>query len=78
MREQAWQRFRSSGRRSGRRRASPAAVAVAVGVMTMDALAPPAASSASHGRCRGQRPCAAEPRHWEIISIGDRVALYVC
>ncbi|MEU2857045.1 hypothetical protein ACIQWL_19790 [Streptomyces mirabilis] len=41
MREQAWQRFRSSGRRSGRRRASPAAVAVAVGVMTMDALAPP-------------------------------------
>lgn len=45
--EQAWQRFRSSGRRSGRRRAAPAAVAVAVGVTTMGALAPPAASSAA-------------------------------
>lgn len=45
MREQAWQRFRSSGRRSGRRRAVPAAVAV--GVMTMGALAPPAASAAA-------------------------------
>ncbi|MFD9650880.1 serine hydrolase domain-containing protein [Streptomyces mirabilis] len=47
MREQAWQRFRSSGRRSGRRRAVPAAAAVAVGVMTMGALAPPAASAAA-------------------------------
>ncbi len=47
MREQAWQRFRSSGRRSGRRRTLPAAVAVAVGVMTMGALAPPAASAAA-------------------------------
>ncbi|MET7783977.1 serine hydrolase domain-containing protein [Streptomyces sp. NPDC005388] len=47
MREQAWQRFRSSGRRSGRRRAVSAAAAVAVGVMTMGALAPPAASAAA-------------------------------
>ncbi|SOD84156.1 serine hydrolase [Streptomyces sp. Ag109_G2-15] len=47
MREQAWQRFRSSGRRSGRRSAVPAAAAVAVGVMTMGALAPPAASAAA-------------------------------
>ncbi|MFF1605381.1 serine hydrolase domain-containing protein [Streptomyces mirabilis] len=47
MREQAWQRFRSSGRPSGRRRAVPAAAAVAVGVMTMGALAPPAASAAA-------------------------------
>ncbi|WP_329329736.1 serine hydrolase domain-containing protein [Streptomyces mirabilis] len=47
MREQAWQRFRSSGRPSGRRRAVPAAAAVAVGVMTMGALAPPAASAAT-------------------------------
>ncbi|MFH8553390.1 serine hydrolase domain-containing protein [Streptomyces celluloflavus] len=47
MREQAWQRFRSSGRRSGRRRAVPAVVAVAAGVMTMGALAQPAASAAA-------------------------------
>ncbi|MFD7102391.1 serine hydrolase domain-containing protein [Streptomyces celluloflavus] len=47
MREQAWQRFRSSGRRSGRRRAVPTVVAVAAGVMTMGALAPPAASAAT-------------------------------
>ncbi|MFE2683015.1 serine hydrolase domain-containing protein [Streptomyces mirabilis] len=47
MREQAWQRFRSSGRRSGRRRAVPAAAVVAVGVMTMGALTPPAASAAA-------------------------------
>lgn len=47
MREQAWQRFRSSGRPSGRRRAVPAAAALAVGVMTMGALAPPAASAAA-------------------------------
>lgn len=47
MREQAWQRFRSSGRRSGRRSAVPAAAAVAVGVMAMGALAPPAASAAA-------------------------------
>ncbi|MER5903514.1 serine hydrolase domain-containing protein [Streptomyces mirabilis] len=47
MREQAWQRFRSSGRRSGRRRAVSAAAAVAVGVMTMGALTPPAASAAA-------------------------------
>ncbi len=47
MREQAWQRFRSSGRRRGvRRRAVPAAAAVAVGVMAMGALAPSAASAA--------------------------------
>ncbi|MEU5429853.1 serine hydrolase domain-containing protein [Streptomyces olivoreticuli] len=45
MREQAWQRFRSSGRRSGWRRAVP--VAVAVGVMAMGALAPAAASAAA-------------------------------
>lgn len=44
MREQAWQRSRSSGRqRNGRRRAVQAAVAVAVGVMTLSLLAPPAA-----------------------------------
>lgn len=47
MREQAWQRFRSSGRPSGRRRAVPAAAAVAVGVMAMGALVPPAASAAA-------------------------------
>ncbi|MFH8586634.1 serine hydrolase domain-containing protein [Streptomyces celluloflavus] len=47
MREQAWQRFRSSGRRSGRRRAVPTVVAVAAGVMTMGALAQPAASAAA-------------------------------
>ncbi|MFF3123177.1 serine hydrolase domain-containing protein [Streptomyces sp. NPDC057908] len=47
MREQAWQRFRSSGRWGGRHRAVPAAAAVAVGVMTMGVLAPPAASAAA-------------------------------
>ncbi|MGX1885461.1 serine hydrolase domain-containing protein [Streptomyces sp. NPDC055287] len=48
MREQAWQRFRSSGRRrGGRRRAVPVAAAVAVGVMTTGVLAPPAASAAA-------------------------------
>lgn len=46
MREQTWLRSCSSGRRSGRRRAVPAAAALAVGVMTMGALAPPAASAA--------------------------------
>ncbi len=49
MREQTWQRFRSSGRRpGGRRRAVPAAVAVtvAMGVMTIGVLAPPAVSAA--------------------------------
>ena len=49
MREQTWQRFRSSGRRpGGRRRAVPAAAAVvvAMGVMTMGVLAPPAVSAA--------------------------------
>lgn len=44
MREQAWQRSRSSGRqRNGRRRAVQAAVAVAVAVMTLSLLTPPAA-----------------------------------
>ncbi|WP_435854634.1 serine hydrolase domain-containing protein [Streptomyces triculaminicus] len=47
MSEQTWQEFRGSKRRGGRRRAVPAAVAVAVGVMTMGALAPPAAFAAS-------------------------------
>ncbi|MFC9249339.1 serine hydrolase domain-containing protein [Streptomyces sp. NPDC057136] len=47
MREQTWQTFRSSGRRSGRRRTVPVAAAVAVGIMTMGALAPPAASAAA-------------------------------
>ncbi|WP_442818562.1 serine hydrolase domain-containing protein [Streptomyces sp. NBC_01320] len=48
MREQAWQRFRPSRRQQGRRRrAVPAATAVAVGVMTMGVLAPPAASAAA-------------------------------
>ncbi|OIJ90411.1 serine hydrolase domain-containing protein [Streptomyces colonosanans] len=48
MREQAGQRLRSSGRRSGggRRRAVTAAAAAAVGVMTVGALASPAASAA--------------------------------
>ncbi|WSD73934.1 beta-lactamase family protein (plasmid) [Streptomyces sp. NBC_01591] len=47
MREQAWQRFRSSERRrGGRRGAVAAAAAVVVGVMTMGVLAPPAASAA--------------------------------
>ncbi|MEU8547682.1 serine hydrolase domain-containing protein [Streptomyces roseoverticillatus] len=44
MREQAWQKFRSSRRQRGhRRRAVPVAAAVAVGVMTMGALATPSA-----------------------------------
>ncbi|MFE4333625.1 serine hydrolase domain-containing protein [Streptomyces sp. NPDC056831] len=47
MRKQAWQRSRSSRRWGGRRRAVPAAAAVAVGVMTMGVLAPPAASAAA-------------------------------
>ncbi|WP_276573911.1 serine hydrolase domain-containing protein [Streptomyces sp. 135] len=48
MREQAWQRVRSSGRQGGRRRGSvAAAVAVAVGVMTAGALQAPSASAAS-------------------------------
>ncbi|MGW7195352.1 serine hydrolase domain-containing protein [Streptomyces chryseus] len=48
MREQAWQRFRSSGwRRGGPRRVVPVAAAVAVGVLTMGVLAPPAASTAA-------------------------------
>ncbi|MFF7748341.1 serine hydrolase domain-containing protein [Streptomyces sp. NPDC007971] len=47
MGEQARQAFRPSGRRSGRRRTVPAAAAVAVGIMTMGALAPPAASAAA-------------------------------
>lgn len=47
MREQAWQRFRSPERQTGRRRAVSAVAAVAVGVMTMGALVPPAASAAA-------------------------------
>ncbi|MGW2597693.1 serine hydrolase domain-containing protein [Streptomyces klenkii] len=48
MREQAWQRFRSSGRQQGgRRRAVQAAAAVALGVMTMGVLAPPTAFAAA-------------------------------
>ncbi|WP_443051470.1 serine hydrolase domain-containing protein [Streptomyces sp. NBC_00234] len=47
MREQVWQLFRSSGRRSDRRRTVPVAAAVAVGIMTMGTLAPPAASAAA-------------------------------
>ncbi|MER5363207.1 serine hydrolase domain-containing protein [Streptomyces sp. NPDC002785] len=47
MREQAWQKLRPSGRQRGsRRRAVSAAAALAVGVMTMGALAPPAAFAA--------------------------------
>lgn len=47
MREQAWQRVRSSGRRrGGRRRAVHAAAAVVVGVMTLGVLTSPAASAA--------------------------------
>ncbi|GAA0461445.1 serine hydrolase domain-containing protein [Streptomyces sp. NPDC046215] len=47
MREQTKQRFRFPGRQGGRRRAAPAAAAVAVGVMTMGALVPPAAFAAA-------------------------------
>ncbi|WP_371649405.1 MULTISPECIES: serine hydrolase domain-containing protein [unclassified Streptomyces] len=48
MREQARQRFRSSGRQqSGRPIGVPAAVALAMGVMAMGALTPPAASAAA-------------------------------
>ncbi|MCX4969310.1 beta-lactamase family protein [Streptomyces sp. NBC_00654] len=49
MREQARQKFRSSGRRQrgGRRGAVSAAAAVVVGVMTVGVLAPPAAFAAS-------------------------------
>ncbi|MGW7440437.1 serine hydrolase domain-containing protein [Streptomyces sp. NPDC054849] len=47
MREQAWQRFLSSWRQgSGRRRALPVAAAVAAGVLTLGAPAPPAAFAA--------------------------------
>ncbi|MFD7616934.1 serine hydrolase domain-containing protein [Streptomyces sp. NPDC059802] len=46
MREQAWQRLRSSRRRGGRRRAVPALAAVAAGIMTMGVLAPSAAFAA--------------------------------
>ncbi|MGW6020594.1 serine hydrolase domain-containing protein [Streptomyces sp. NPDC055099] len=50
MREQVWQRSRSSRRQGGPRRALPVAIAVAVGVMTAGALAPPAAADARpHG-----------------------------
>ncbi|WP_026218278.1 serine hydrolase domain-containing protein [Embleya scabrispora] len=46
MREQAWQRFRSSGRsQDGRRKVVPAAMVV--GVLAMGVLAPPAASAAA-------------------------------
>ncbi|MGW9121402.1 serine hydrolase domain-containing protein [Streptomyces sp. NPDC055663] len=44
MREQAWQRVRSSGQRRGRRRG--AAAAMVVGVLTVGVLASPAASAA--------------------------------
>ena len=48
MREQVWQRFRSSGRqRAGRRRGMSAATVVAVGVMTTCLLAPPTAFAAA-------------------------------
>lgn len=47
MREQTWQKVRSSGRpQEGRRRVVAAAAAVVVGVMAMGALAPPAAFAA--------------------------------
>ncbi|WP_412074891.1 serine hydrolase domain-containing protein [Streptomyces xanthophaeus] len=48
MREQAKQEFRPSRRpRSGRRRAVPAVAALAIGVLAMGALAPPAAFAAA-------------------------------
>ncbi|MDH6709443.1 D-alanyl-D-alanine carboxypeptidase [Kitasatospora sp. MAA19] len=48
MRAQTWQRIRSSRRQQGgRRRAVPAAAAMAVGVLAMSALAPPASASAA-------------------------------
>ncbi|MGA4845663.1 serine hydrolase domain-containing protein [Streptomyces sp. G5(2025)] len=46
MREQAWQKVGSSGRRGGRRGSVAAAVAVAVGVMTAGTLQAPAVSAA--------------------------------
>lgn len=50
MREQAWQRFRSPGWRGGRRAVVSATAAVAVGVLALGALAPPAAASARPDR----------------------------
>lgn len=51
MREQAWQRVRSSGQRlGGRRRAVCAAAAVVVGAMTVGVLASPAAYAAPNPR----------------------------
>ncbi|MFI1972187.1 serine hydrolase domain-containing protein [Streptomyces cinnamoneus] len=47
MRERAWQKFRSSGRRGIRHRAVLAAAAVAAGVMTTGALGQPTGSDAS-------------------------------
>ncbi|MFJ5675748.1 serine hydrolase domain-containing protein [Streptomyces sp. NPDC093097] len=48
MHEQKWQRRRSSRwQQGGRRRAVPAAAAAAIGILTMGALAPPAASAAT-------------------------------
>lgn len=47
MRKQAWQTFRSPRRWRGPRRAAPAAATVAIGVLTLGALAPPAASAAA-------------------------------
>lgn len=46
MREQVWQKSRSSRRQGGRRRVLPGAVAVVVGVMTIGALAPHAVADA--------------------------------
>ncbi|MFF7245064.1 serine hydrolase domain-containing protein [Embleya sp. NPDC008237] len=44
MRQQAWQRFRSSGQaRDGRRKVAPVAAAMAVGVIAMGVLVPPSA-----------------------------------
>ncbi|MFE7316505.1 serine hydrolase domain-containing protein [Streptomyces sp. NPDC057555] len=48
MHEQKWQRRRSSRwQQGGRRRAVPAAAAAAIGILTMGALVPPAASAAT-------------------------------
>ncbi len=47
MREQAWQKFRSSGRRRGGRFRAVSAAAVVAGVMTVGALASPAAFAAA-------------------------------
>ncbi|MER5807403.1 serine hydrolase domain-containing protein [Streptomyces sp. NPDC002033] len=62
MREQSWQRFRSSGRRrtGPRRRPARAAAAVAVGAVVLGVLAPPVAYAAGPGAAANARPDAVQ------------------